>query len=264
MTKSDSQALNQEGEENILDTTPVSEQEASEDISEPEEEAEVTAEAESKEEEKETEGEPKKGYSQRIRELVKEKKEAEAEAKSLAERLAELTAVEPKAEYNQQNYPQAEPIVTPGEEIDADELNRRLADREHKILQRADALSQLRSKQAEAVNRINNEATEVVKLYPELDPDDDNFDEELSNSITEAVEGYVSKNPYDAKVRQYVDKLMKPYKRAVTKEVGKVTENLAKQVSETALRPTSIRQEEKKSEDMTPEELEEKLGIIQA
>lgn len=261
MKNTDSPALNQQDEEeNILDTTPVSEEEASEEISEPE--AEVTAEAEG--EEKETDGEPKKGYSQRIRELVKEKKEAEAEAKSLAERLAELTAVEPKAEYNQQNYPQAEPIVTPGEEIDAEELNRRLADREHKILQRADALSQLRAKQAEAVNRINNEATEVVKIYPELDPDDENFDEELSNSVTEAVEGYVSKNPYDAKVKQYVEKLMRPYKRAVTKEVGKVSENLAKQVSETALRPTSLRPAEKKSEDMTPEELEEKLGIIQA
>jgi hypothetical protein len=57
---------------------------------------------------------------------------------------------------------------------------------------------------------------------------------------------------------------MKPYLRAVNKEVGQATENIAKQVSESALRPTSIRKEEKATADKTVEELEQELGVVQA
>jgi len=177
---------------------------------------------------------------------------AEAKAQSLADRLAEITgSVEPNAGFNQPYMPQVEQ----GAEISPEQY-------QQDVMRRADSLVTLRLKQQEAVNKINNDANGAIKAYPQLDPESDLFDKELSDSVTEAAEGYIHKNPYGADVRRYVDKLMKPYQRAVTKEVGKVTENIAKQVSQTALRPTSVRQTEKTIDDMTPKELEEKLGVV--
>jgi len=55
--------------------------------------------------------------------------------------------------------------------------------------------------------------------------------------------------------------MMKPYLRSVTKEVGKVSENLAKQVSQAATRPTSVSTSGGKSnKDKSIKELEAELG----
>jgi hypothetical protein len=258
-------ALKSRGEEeNTQDASPapkgeIEVPEASEEVSEPK--AEPAGEPEGKEA-KTGEG-SKKGKNQRIRQLVKEKNEAKAKAKSLADRVAELTApVEPQA-VQQPTPPQPdEPIVKPGEEIDAVELDKRLRDREAKILQRADAIATLRGKQFDAMTRINNEASATLKTYPELDPDSESFDKELSSSVTEAVEAHVRANPYQASVKKFVAKLMKPYKRAVAKESAKVTENVARQASETALRPTQVKGGDKKFEELTTAEMEEKLGVV--
>lgn len=268
-------ALNETDEGNIPDTTPVTEDKPSEEVTLPEDEAELTGEVETEGEEAETEEEvpeapvkkkeSKKGYSQRVRELVKERDTEKAKAQSLAEKMAELTgSVEPQAGIPQPSYtpPESEPIVAPGEELDAAELERRLQVREQRILQRADALATIRTKQQDAINRVNNEAVEAIRDYPELDPESDSFDEELSESVTEAVEAHVKANPYSASVKNVVGKLMKPYKRAVTKEVGKAKENLAKQVSQAALKPTSIKPKGKSVDDMSTDELEEKLGVV--
>lgn len=248
-------------EENIPDTTPVAEEKPTEEVNEPEvetegEETETGAEVSQGEEKK-------KGYNQRVRELVEERNKEKAKAQSLAEKLAELTgSVEPQADYYQPYSSPIEPIARPGEEIDAEELERRIQAREQRIIRQADSLAILRAKQQDAANRINNEANEVMKAYPQLDPDSEEFDEELSETVTEAVEAHVRVNPYSASVKNFVGKLMKPYERAVTKEVGKVTENLAKQVSEAALRPTSFKPKEKKADEKTIKELEEELGIV--
>jgi hypothetical protein len=156
-----------------------------------------------------------------------------------------------------------EPLIRPGEEIDGTELDKRLREREAKMLQRADALVTLRNKQSDAVNRINTEAQEVVRAYPELDPESDSFNPELSESVTEAVEAYAKADPYNASVKTFVAKLMKPYKSAVAKEVGQASENIAKQVSEAALRPTSIRTPEKTAAEKSIAELEQELGVVQ-
>jgi hypothetical protein len=264
--KKQEKALNEEGEaENILDTTPVAEEEASVEVPEPEATPEATEQVEeavAEEPEQETEESKKKGYSQRVRELNTRAKEAEAKYESLAERMAILTGNVPGA-VPQPEPTVDEPIIQPGEEIDGTELDKRLRQREAKILQRADALVTLRNKQSDAVNRINEEARDVVKKYPELDPDSDQYKKELSESVTEAVEAYAKADPYNASVKTFVAKLMKPYQMAVAKEVGQASENIAKQVSETALRPTSVRQPEKSASEMTPEELEQKLGVVQ-
>jgi predicted glycosyltransferase len=117
-------------------------------------------------------------------------------------------------------------------------------------------------KQKDAEHRIVSEAVESVRKYPELDPSSEHFNKELSDSINEAVEAKVRLNPYSVSVGKFVDQMMKPYKQAVDSEVGKATENLAKQVSEAALKPNSVRNEEKGTADKSIAELEAEYGIV--
>lgn len=190
----------------------------------------------------------KKGANQRIRELNAKAKAAEEKAQSLAQRLEELS----KASDN--TLPPYNPTIEPGTEISPEQYSQDVA-------RKADAIVTLRMKQQDTLNRIKSESIEAVGAYPELDPESDSFNKDLSDSITDAVEAHLRVNP-DKSVTELVSKLMKPYKRAVDKEVGQVSENLAKQVSETALRPTSVRQAEKSNNDKTIAELEAELGVV--
>ena len=241
--------------ENDTATTPVAEEKTTEDV--------LYTEPAGDGVETETEEAPKKGFSQRVRELNTRAKEAEAKAESLAAKLKSLTETSGEPEY-QQNRPDNEPLVLPGEEIDAVELDQRLRNREQRIIKQADALISLRGKQQEAISRINSEASEVMRLHPELDPESENFNRVLSEAISEATEAYVMKNPYSASIKNFVGKMMRPYKGAVSKGVGEMTESVVKQVSEAALRPTSIRDKEKPATDKSIAELEAQLGVVQA
>lgn len=255
-------ALNESEDDVAVDTTPVSE-EASGEAIESESPTESAEEVAPEGSEEETEDTQKKGYSQRVRELNARAKAAEERAKSLEERVANLTRTQDVPVANQQIDATIEPLIKPGEEIDALELDKRLQEREKRIIARADAVSLLRSKQAEAVSRINTEASEAMRAYPELDPDSDIFNKELSDTVTEAVENHIKADPYNASVKKFVSRMMKPYQGAVTREVGKTTEALAKQVSESALRPTNVRKPEKTASEKTIKELEQELGIVQ-
>lgn len=257
-------ALNEQVEaENDLTTTPVVEEKASVDEFGVELPAESTEEAATDQPTQEAEESSPKGANQRIRELNARAKEAEAKAQSLAEKLAQLTNSQQPA-VNTVNNVADEPIVAPGEEIDTLELDRRLRAREDKLMQRADALVTLRNKQNDTLNRINTEAVEAVKAFPELDPDSERFNKDLSETVTEAVEAHIKADPFNASVKSFVAKLMKPYQAAVAKEVGQASENLAKQVSQAALRPTSVRKAEKSASEKSIAELEKELGMVQA
>jgi len=250
MSDEDIKTSNEQGEEiNTQDESSTSEEQDLGEATEAPEEAESTEEAETEEQEAETSGEPKKGYNQRVRELNARTKQAEAKAQSLADRIAELTgSVEPT---------QYEPQITPGAEVSEDQYRQDL-------MRTANSIVEIKIKQSEAAARHTNEANDSLRRYPQLDPQSNDFDQELSDTVTEATEAYVSKSPYTASISKFVDRLMKPYQKAITKEVGKEKETLAKQVSQTALRPTSIRSEDKKIEDKSIAELEEELGIIQS
>lgn len=219
---------------------------------------ETTEEAEGQDEEvatesegQEAETEGKKGYQSRVKELVRERNEAKAQAQSMAERLAELTGSgEPSGEIPYQ------PQYQPGQEITPEQL-------QNDVVRTADAITTLRIKQSEATNRIRNESLDVVRKYPQLDPANESFDKELSETITEAVEAQVRMNPYSASVSKITERLMKPYTRAVANEVGKASENIARQVSQAALRPSSVRKAEKNANEKSIAELEQELGIVQ-
>jgi len=246
MDESQKMALN-ENEEANADTTPVSE--ATEEVKETESTEEVQPEAETGEK-------SKKGFSNRVRELNARAKQAEEKArqaeeqiKSLSERVEELTGGSP-------DVPQYTPPIQPGAEITPEQYG-------NDVARRADAIVNLRLKQQSASLKIQSDTQAVVQKYPELDPDNDLFDKDLSQSVTEAVEAKVRANPYSADVKGFVDKLMKPYKRSVAKEVGKVGEELAKQASQTAVKPTSVRKPTKSAEEKSIQELERELGIVQ-
>jgi hypothetical protein len=202
-----------------------------------------------------------KGAAQRIKELNQRAKAAETKVSSLEEKIAELTRTDEPAGYTKPAFNPQEPIVQPGEEIDVNELNRRITDREQRLLEQAEARIELKSRQQDAITRHRNETAEVLQAYPQLNPKSNEFDPELSETVTEAIESHLKANPYTASVKKFADKLMKPYQRAVAKEVGQATENIAKQVSEAAIRPTSVRKGEKTAADMSIAELEAKLGI---
>jgi hypothetical protein len=235
--------------EETTETPSISEQTIGESIP-PTLEEETPAKSESTDEEvPETSEVPKKGAESRIRELNAKAKAAEAKAQSLAQRIEEMTKV--------QDIPQATFQPEPGSEISP-------AQYEADVTRKADALITLRLKQQDKINEITSESREAVRTYPELDPKSDSFNEDLSNAVTKAVEAHVRADPYKASVKGFVDELMKPYQRAVSKEVGKASENLAKQVSEAALRPNNVKTPNKGAGEKTIEELEKELGVIQA
>ena len=233
------EALNEEvtETETVEDTTPVSNETAG-TVQAPEE--------------------SKKGYSARVQELANAKKAAEEKAKSLEDKLAELTSqIGAPGSFNPYQ-PQNEPLVREGEELTAEELNKRQDAREQRLHQQIE----FRLQQERAINRVNREAGEVVRIYPQLDPNSEYFDRELSKDVTEAAEEYIKANPQGS-VKGFVTKMMKPIAKQVTKEVATETENIAKQVSQSAIRPSQSKAVEKKFEDMTIEEMEAQLGFVE-
>ena len=236
-------ALNQiNGEETIVDATPAVEEQTVEEA--PVETTEPASEEESSE--VETNQIEKKGAQKRIRELA-------GEVKSLKQKLSEVTTP------NDYSLPQqlSQPQIDLNDEVTPEQY------RQH-VMQQADSLVQLRLKQSEAINRITQESVQVERKYPQLDPESDQFDKELSETISDAIEAQVKLNPYSTSVKAIADKLMKPYLKAISNGVAQEKETIAKQVSESALRPTPVRKVDKTANEMSIAELEAKLGIIQA
>jgi hypothetical protein len=228
-----------EGEETPETTTPVVEEKTAEET------PETTTEGAPEEEVAEVETEPKapkKGANARIGELV-------GEVKSLKQRLAEVTAP------GVSTPPMSNQAINLDAEVTPEQY------RQH-VLQTAGQMVDLKMKQSEAISRIDKESSEVMRAYPQLDPDSDSFDKELSETVSEAIEAQVRLNPYSASVKKFADKLMKPFNKAVSNGVAQEKETITKQVSQSALRPTAIRTPEKKTEEMSIAELEAKLGIV--
>lgn len=234
-------ALNADaGEETSVSVTPTDESQTTEEVVQPAQD--VPEESDEKH----------KGANSRIRELNQRAKEAETKAKTLEEKLAEITGgFQP-----QEITPQYTPQVEPGAEISPEQYK---AD----VFKTADALVQMRIQQERMLDNITREAAEVVTQFPELNPNSDQFDPEVSESITDATEAYVRANPGKS-VKKFVEKLMKPYQKSVAGKVEAQREDLAKQVAQTGVRPTTIKQPEKSAHEKTIEELEKELGVFQS
>jgi hypothetical protein len=219
------------------------------DIPEPQQEGQPDEVEEVQDEE--PENVDKKGAQHRIKELNEKAKAEKARADSLAEQLEKLTATSPTPNWDELNQPL--PTDDNGQ-VDAAEFEKR-------VLAKAAAISEIKSAQSQMVQRINAEAQEVMAKYPILNPDVESHDKELSESVTEAALAYVKANP-TASLKKFVDKLMAPYERSISKQVGGLTETITKQAVETALRPNSAPKGEKRLEDMSLAEMEAHLGKV--
>lgn len=215
------------------------------DVHEPQGEAQPTGASESQDDDS---AESNKGANARIRELAAEKKAEKDRADSLEKQIQELTnGVDSEYDFGPVNpYKDGEATA---EEVEA------------RAAQRALAMVQLQNRKQQMVQRVQQEAAEVIKEHPQLDPDNEAFDPDLSEAITQAGLSYVSANPGKS-LKSYVNKLMTPYKRSVQKEVGNLADTVTRQAAEKALRPTSSPKGEKRPEDMSIEELEAKLGTV--
>lgn len=209
-------------------------------------EAESTEDAEA---EAAPESKGRKTAESRIKELNAKKKAAEekaAEAEEKAESLADQ--VKKATTRPGQQTPDFQP---PAEsEITYEEL-----------MKRQDALVQIRLAQQENIHRVQNEANEVIKNHPELDPDSEVFDKELSESISQATMAKIQAEP-TADLKGFVNSLMKPYKRSLEKQVEGQKETITKQVSEQAMRPSTVQEKEKPFSELSIEEMEKKLGTV--
>ena len=227
--------------------TPASESESEETIEQPT---------------KEVDQPQKKGAESRIRELNSQVKKERAEKESLAQKIQELTgSVEPQGYQPSNGYDPNVPLIAPGEEVTQEELQRRVAQRDQWLLQQANNMTRFEIAKKDTIDRINKETNESIKAYPQLDPDSDSFDDELSESISQATLSYVKTNPTGS-VKKFVDGLMKPYMRSLDKSVASQQTEITKQASQTAMRPNSIPSTEKKFEEMDIKEMEKKLGIV--
>lgn len=234
-------AVNQpNAEESVVNTTPVVEEQTPEEVTQ-----ETTEQASEEESRAKETGQSKKGASARIHEL-------NSKVKSLTQRLQEVTGGNGEI-----------PTQQPPQPIDFDNEVSPEQYRQH-VLQQADSIVQIRLKQSEALGRIEKESIEVIKAYPQLDPDSDQFDKDLSETISEAIEAQVKLNPYSASVKKFADRLMKPFAKAVSNQVAQERETITRQASESALRPTNVRKQEKSAGEKSIKELEAELGIVQA
>jgi len=188
---------------------------------------------------------PKKGAQSRIRELNRENH-------SLKDRLAELT--NPVGFTRPQYQPQE---VTQSEDgtIDPQEFKRQ-------VMNEATQYVDFRTQQQAVLQRIDREANEVVGKYKELDPESDDFDQELSDAIFETVEAKVKADP-TASIKDYVTKQMRLYKREASREETQTKAEIAKQQAQSAIRPSQNKTDDTKFEDLTVDEMRARLGYAE-
>jgi len=192
-----------------------------------------------------------KPVEKRIHKLVDERNREREEKESLARQVEELTA---QLSSQPQSVNSSLPTIEPGAEVTQDQYKR-------DIVQTAQSIAQIEIQKERILEKINKEALESISEHPELNPKSEVFDKELSDTITESVRAQIQVNP-TASVKKLVNNLMKPYRRAVEKKVAEEAVTVAKQVSESALRPTQVKAVEKPFEELTPEEMEKKLGVV--
>jgi len=234
------------------DSSPESNEDSEVEVEKPEGEVEAPEEESTPSEEDEKHVD-KKGASYRIQELNEKAKAEKARADSLAQQIEKLTASSPtQTDWEQFNQPL--PTDENGQ-VDAAEFEKR-------ILAKATAIAEIQTARNQQITRINSEANQIMDRYKVLNPDAaDQYDPDLSESVTEALMAYARQNP-TASLTKFADKLMKPYEKAISKQVGGMQEKLTKQAAETALRPNSAPKGEKPFSELSMREMEEKLGIV--
>ena len=237
-------------EKSSVTESPTVEPKVVPEVEEPKSE-ESDVETKDEEQQPKVEESPKlKPVEKRIHKLVGERDKQKAENESLVKQVEDLTDELSQGQSPQENGP----TIEPGAEVSQEQYK---AD----VVKTAQSIAQLEVQKANVINKINREANESMQEFPELNPKSKVFDAELSESITESVKAQIQVNP-SGSVKKLVTRLMKPYKRSVERQVAESTEDIAKQVSEGAQRPSNVKVKDKAFDELSIQEMEDKLGVM--
>lgn len=236
----DEQLAENSVEENDASSSPLEEQNLSEV-----EDTDVSSEKTGiSTEESDTDGKRATGAEKRIHSLVDKVKEKDSVIEDLTTRLAELQGG---------NVPQGQ--YDPFTPSDNDGGERELT------IEDLRTIARLEVEKERTVNRINAEAADAIREHPVLDKNSPDFDPDVNEAVSTAVWLEIQKDPSKS-VKQLTEKYMRPYARAAEKAVGQEKSILARQVSDSALKPVNVKSGDKKAEDMSIEELEKRLEIV--
>jgi hypothetical protein len=236
--QAEEQAINARAEENSQLESPTSEQTTPE-VSDESVQPETT---EKSTEGEETEGRKVNGAEKRIHHLVDERDQYKKQAEDLSSRLEELTSQSD----TKGGYPGYIPDESGERELTIDDLR---------------AITRLEIEKERTVSRINQEAREVQKFYPELDKTSDAFDPDVNEAVTTAVWLEIQKDPSKS-VTKLTDKYMKPYLKAAERAAGQEKRELVKQVHDEALRPSAIKATDRKFHEKSIAEMERELETV--
>lgn len=213
--------------------------------------------AEEAKEDAEPEKVAKKSAQGRIQQLNSKLKEEQRKRSALEEKINSIVQENEENPFSPVNMPLRDPssgrLAQPNEngEITYEDYQR-------DVQQNAKATV----KAVLAQQQLRQEALEVVRDYPELDPNSDVYDEDLSDAITEAVDAKhrLSSN---FSVKSTVAKLMKPYRKAAESAVDSERRNVVRDIASGAIRPSSNPTPvSKEPENETLEEMEARLGKV--
>lgn len=237
-------AINARAEANSLTETPPVETNAPE-VTNDKVQTETT---EQSTESQETEGEKKvSGAEKRIHKLVDERDQARQQVETLQSKLADLmSGGTPPAGYSPQYQPVQGESSDGERELTIDDLR---------------TIARLEVEKERTVNRINLEASEVIRSHPELDETSDKFDPDINEAVTSAVLLEIQKDPSQS-VKKLTEKYLRPYRKAAERAVGQEKATLAKQVGEATLRPSTVKPASKSLAEKSIEELEAELTIV--
>lgn len=246
------------GEETAVTETPAVEEQTP---TEPQEESEETS-ASTEQTEEESTGEEeqpvtnKRSAEGRIKQLVGERDSLKKQLESYTENSRYVSA----NDFSQEQQDMLD--VNPGEELTVEEYKKRLQQAEERGASRAQSLVQLEMARQRRLDQIDRDIHKVEDDFPQLNPDSDDYDPDLSKAVTKALKQMVN-NDINTDVYKEVEGFMKPYQRARKSISAEEKKEAAKQIAESASRPSSPSvpksgQEGKK----TWKDIEKEVGIV--
>lgn len=252
MTLEEQEAL-KGGEVETPAESPAAEPETPVEPTDPVEEPTPSGEGESTEPEEEAGAIKKKSAQSRIQQLNADLKKERERNRSLEETVHGVHRDNEENPFSPENNPLPE-VSEPN--ANGEITREQYVQDVQKNAQRAVQMVLLKQNQAQ-------EARKAMELYPQLDPNSDDFDEDISDAVTKSVDAQSRLNPRIS-VLATVESLMKPYKKVADNAVSGHQRDIAHQVATAGIRPTqnATPPKVKTPEEMTEAELEAKLGKV--
>lgn len=155
------------------------------------------------------------------------------------------------------------PDFTGRESVTPEEINKSILDVARQIVDKRfeqhDAAQAVDQKVESTLAQMDSDAEQAIKDYAVLDPNSEEFNQDLSDDIFEDFYDKVRLNP-ELRLNQFVEKKMQLYGHAKKEGAVEAAKNLSTRQSSGALRPGASRKD-KAPEDMTIAELEQNFSV---